>query len=79
MSSRGTLLPNAPDFEPKPARAHQGRDRFFGAVFVGLIAVGLVSLYYSLNLITLVIFVGLVVLIVAIGWLAGSIGAGTDR
>jgi hypothetical protein len=72
-------MPSTPAFEPKPARAHQGRDRFFGAVFVGLIVLGLISLSYSLNLVTVTILLGLVVLVLAIGWLAGSIRGGPDR
>lgn len=51
----------------------------FGAVFVGIVALGIVSLFYSLNLITLVILLGLIVLIVAIGWLSGSVQGGPEE
>jgi protein-S-isoprenylcysteine O-methyltransferase Ste14 len=72
-------MTNRSFFEPTPARAHQGRDRFFGAVFVCLVVLGVVSLFYSLNLVTVAILVGLSLLVVGIGWLAGSVGGGPDR
>ncbi|MGZ8786595.1 MAG: hypothetical protein ACXW1Y_13655 [Acidimicrobiia bacterium] len=58
---------------------HQGRDRLFGAVFVLVIVLGVVSLYYSLNLVTFAILLGLILMVVGIGWLAGSVGGGPDR
>jgi hypothetical protein len=66
-------------FEPKPARPHQGRDRFFAAVFVGMVMLGVVSLYYSLNLVSLMILVGLITLVLSIGSLAGSMRGGPER
>lgn len=69
----------SPYFEPKPARPHQGRDRLFGGLLVGMVVLGLISLYYSPNLVSIVILLGLIVLVFAIGWLAGSIGVGMDR
>jgi hypothetical protein len=51
----------------------------FGAAFVGIVAVGVVSLFYSLNMVTFVILLGLIVLIFAIGWLSGSVRSGPDR
>ena len=71
-------MSNTPLFGPTPARPHQRRDRLFGAVFVGIVALGIVSLFYSLNLVTLVILFGLIALIVAIGWLSGSIQSGPE-
>ena len=72
-------MSNTPFFQPKPARPHQGRDRLFGAVFIGMIVLGVVSLYYSLNLISVMILLGMVLLVLSIGWLAGSIRGGPDR
>jgi len=72
-------MSNTPSFGPKPARAHQRRDRLFAAVFVMVVVLGVVSLFYSLNLITVVILLGLIVMVFALGWLAGSIrGGGPD-
>jgi hypothetical protein len=71
-------MPKRSFFEPNSVRAHQGRDRLFGAVFVSLIVLGVVSLYYSLNLVTFAILLGLVLLVVGIGWLAGSVRGGPD-
>lgn len=51
----------------------------FGAVFVGIVALGIVSLFYSLDLVTFVILLGLIILIFAIGWLSGSVQSGPDR
>jgi hypothetical protein len=42
-------------------------------IFVGMVALGLVSLYYSLNWVTGLIIVGLVVLVAGVGWIAGSL------
>lgn len=72
-------MSNTPLFGPTPARPHQRRDRLFGAVFVGIVALGVVSLFYSLNLITVMILLGLIVLIVAIGWLSGSVQGGPEE
>jgi hypothetical protein len=47
-------------------------------VFLGIVAPGIVSLFYSLNLITFVILLGLIVLIFAIGWLSGPFQSGPD-
>jgi hypothetical protein len=58
---------NMPSSGPTPARPHQGRDRLYGAVVVGIVALGIVSLFHSLNLVTFVILLGLIVLIFAIG------------
>ena len=44
-----------------------------------MVVLGLISLYYSLNLISLMILLGLIVLVLSIGWLAGSIRGGPDR
>ena len=71
-------MSNMPSFWPTPARAHQGRDRLFRAVLVGIVALGIVSLFYSLNLVTFVILLGLIVLILAIGWRSGSVRSGPD-
>jgi heme A synthase len=68
-----------PFFEHKRARPHQSRDRFFAAVFIGMVMLGVVSLYYSLNLISFLILLGLIALVLSIGWLAGSIRGGPDR
>jgi uncharacterized membrane protein YobD (UPF0266 family) len=69
-------MSKTPFLGPTSARPHQRRDRLFGAVFVGIVVLGIVSLFYSLNLVTLVILLGLIVLIVAIGWLSGSVQGG---
>lgn len=52
---------------------HRTRDRIFGLIFIGMVALGLVSLYYSLNWVTGLIIVGLVVLVAGVGWIAGSL------
>ena len=72
-------MSNTPSFGPTPARPHQRRDRLFGAAFVGILVVGVVSLFYSLNMVTFVILLGLIVLIFTIGWLSGSVRSGPDR
>lgn len=72
-------MSNTPSFGPTPARPHQRRDRLFGAAFVGIVVVGVVSLFYSLNMVTFVILLGLIVLVFALGWLAGSVRSGPDR
>ena len=68
-----------PQFQPKPRRPHQGRDRFFAAVFIAMVVLGVVSLYYSLSLVSLMILVGLIVLVFSIGSLAGSMRGGPER
>ena len=72
-------MSNTPSFGPTPARPHQRRDRLFGAVFVGIVALGIVSLFYSLSLVTFVILLGLIGLIFAIGWRSGSVRSGPDE
>jgi hypothetical protein len=72
-------MANTPTFGPTPAGPHQRRDRLFGVVFVGIVALGTVSLFYSLDLVTFVILLGLITLIFAIGWLSGSVQSGPDR
>lgn len=57
---------------------HRARDRFFLLLFIAMVALGLISLYYSLNWITGLIIVGLVVLITGIGWITGSL-SGRER
>ena len=52
---------------------HRARDRIFLLVFVGMVALGLVSLYYSLNWVTGLIILGIVVLVAGIGWITGSL------
>ena len=44
-----------------------------------MVVLGVVSLYYSLNLISLMILVGLIVLVLSIGSLAGSMRSGPER
>jgi hypothetical protein len=48
-------------------------------VFIAMVVLGVVSLYYSLNLISLMILVGLIVLVLSIGSLAGSMRSGPER
>ena len=57
---------------------HRARDRVFLLIFIAMVALGLISLYYSLNWVTGLIIVGLVVLIAGIGWIAGSL-SGRER
>lgn len=66
-------------FEPRPPRAHQTRDRVFAVVFVGMVLLGVVSLYYSLNLVSVMILVGLVTLVLSVGSLAGAMRGGPER
>ena len=61
-----------------PQARHRARDRIFLLVFLGMVALGIVSLYYSLNWITGLIILGLVVLVAGIGWRTGSL-SGTRR
>jgi len=72
-------MSNTPSFGTPPARQHQRRDWWFGAAFAGIVALGMVSLFYTLNLVTFVILLGLIVLVFAIGWLSGSVRSGPDR
>lgn len=72
-------MSNSPSFGPTPTRPHQRRDRLFGAVFVGIVALGIISLFYSMDLVTFVILLGLIILVFAIGWLSGSAESGPDR
>ena len=72
-------MSNTPSFGTPSARQHQRRDWMFGTVFVGIVALGMVSLFYSLNLVTFVILLGLIVLVFAIGWMAGSVRSGPDE
>jgi uncharacterized membrane protein YobD (UPF0266 family) len=72
-------MSNTPSFGPVPTRAHQSRDRLFAVAFVGVVVLGVVSLFYSLNLVTFVILVGMILLIFGIGWLAGSVGGRPDE
>jgi hypothetical protein len=53
---------------------HRTRDRVFLLVFLAMVALGVASLYYSLNWISGLIILGLVVLVAGIGWIAGSLG-----
>jgi hypothetical protein len=53
---------------------HRARDRIFLLVFLAMVALGIVSLYYSLNWISGLIILGLVVLVAGIGWITGSLG-----
>jgi Flp pilus assembly protein TadB len=57
---------------------HRARDRFFLLVLVAMVALGLVSLYYSLNWVTGLIILGLVILVAGIGWITGTLG-GRER
>jgi hypothetical protein len=43
-----------------------------------MVALGLVSLYYSLNWVTGLIILGLVILVAGIGWITGTLG-GRER
>jgi hypothetical protein len=52
---------------------HRARDRIFGLIFIGVVALGVVSLYYSLNWITGLIILGLVLLVAGIGWITGTL------
>lgn len=52
---------------------HRSRDRVFGLIFVGMVALSVVSLYYSLDWITGLIIIGLVVLVAGVGWVTGSL------
>lgn len=61
---------------PTPARPHQRPARLFGAVFAGIVALGIVSLFHSLNPVNFVILLGVIVMIYAIGRLSGSVRSG---
>ena len=52
---------------------HRARDRIFGLILIGMVALGAVSLYYSLNWVTGLIILGLVLLVAGIGWITGSL------
>lgn len=71
-------MSRSPFFEPRRPRAHQTRDRVFAAVFVGMVLLGVVSLYYSLNLVSVMILVGLVTLVLSVGSLAGAMHGGPE-
>ena len=52
---------------------HRSRDRIFGLVFVVMVGLGLVSLYYSPNWVTGLIIIGLVLVVVGVGWITGTL------
>jgi hypothetical protein len=44
-----------------------------------MVLLGLVSLYYSLNLVSLMILIGLITLVLSVGSLAGSMRGGPEQ